>query len=80
MKILILQDDLFEYLNHVVRSHAGGGISPEEGLAVYQLDLAIKGAKSIDNSQVAKINTGEANNTPVASIEVEQERAVGGEV
>src|SRR5208337_3092368 len=55
MKILQLQDDLYAYLVHVVQTHAGGGIDPEEGLAVYKLWEAVtKNATTIDPEALAK--------------------------
>lgn len=73
MKVLILQDDLFAYLVHLTRAYANGGIDPEEGLAIYQLSLALKGAQTVDEKQVAKIVTGEVADTPVAAVSVEKE-------
>lgn len=55
MKVLILQDDLFAYLQHVTRAYAGGGIDPDEGLAIYQLNQALKGVQTVDETQIAKI-------------------------
>lgn len=71
MKVLILQDELFAYLQHVVRAYASGGIDPEEGLALFQLNQSIKSAQSVDDSQVAKIVTGEVAGTPVAAVSTE---------
>jgi hypothetical protein len=71
MKIVVLQDDLFGYLQHVVRSYAGNGVDPEEGLALYHLNQAIKGAQVVDDARLAKITTGEAGDTPVAAVEVD---------
>ena len=73
MKVLILQDDMYSYLAYVVQTYARGGIDPEEGLALYQLNQALKSAQTVDESQVAKIKTGEVANTPVASVSVENE-------
>lgn len=71
MKVLILQDELFAYLHHVVRQYAGGGIDPEEGQALFFLNQAIKTAQTVDDKQVAKIATGEIAETPVASVSIE---------
>lgn len=65
MKVLILPDDLFVYLQHVHRAYAGGGIDPEEGLAIYQLGQALKNVQTVDESQVAK----GATDTPVPATE-----------
>ncbi len=64
MRILILQDDLHEYLAFVVKSHAHRGVEPSEGLALYQLNLAVNGAQQVDEKQLAKITvppSGEAS-------------------
>ena len=55
MRIIILQDDLYKYLVHVVQAHAHGGIEPEEGQALYFLNLAVSGAQQVDEKQVAKL-------------------------
>jgi hypothetical protein len=73
MKVLMLQDDLFAYLaQRVVPAYAANGIDPEEGLALFHLNRAIKGAQTVDDTQVAKVVTGEVNDTPVAAISVEK--------
>jgi hypothetical protein len=54
MKVLILSDDLFAYLQHVTRAYAGGGIDPEEGLAIYQLNQALKNVQTVDDAQAKK--------------------------
>ena len=72
MKVIILQDDLFAYpAGHLVRTYAANGIDPEEGMALYQLNQALKGAQTVDDTQVAKITTGEVADTPVAAVSVE---------
>jgi hypothetical protein len=71
MRVLILQDDLFTYLQHIVRSYAAAGIDPEEGMALFQLNQALKGAQVVDDNQVAKVTTGEVADTPVAAVSVE---------
>lgn len=70
MKILTLQDDLFLYLQHVIKAYAGGGIDPEEGLGLYHLSQVLKTARTIDESQVAKVGTGYVNGTPAAVVSV----------
>jgi hypothetical protein len=72
MKVLILQDDLFEYLNHIVRSYAAAGIPPEEGLALYHLHVATKTAQTVADTQVAKVATGEVAGAPVVAVTVDQ--------
>ena len=54
MKILVMPDEMYAYLVHVVRTYAGGGIDPDEGLAIYQLSQALKGVQTVDESQLAK--------------------------
>lgn len=71
MKILMLPDDLFVYLQHVVRAYAGGGIDPDEGLAVYQLGQALKGVQTVDESPDDKKKKGVGVVTPVAAVSVE---------
>lgn len=72
MKVLLLQDDMFSYLAYVVQTYARGGIDPEEGLAVYQLNQALKNAQTVDESQIAKIKAGDIGGTPVAAVSVEE--------
>ena len=55
MRVIILQDDLYKYLAHVVQAHAHGGIEPEEGQALYFLNRAVNGAQQVDEKQVAKL-------------------------
>ncbi len=71
MKILMLQDDLFSYLQHVVKSYANAGIDPEEGLGLYHLSQAFKNVQTVDENEVAKVQTGEVSGTPVAMVSVE---------
>ena len=71
MKILVLQDDLFTYLFHVVNSYANAGINPDEGLAVYQLHQAIKSAQTVSDEEIAKVKAGAIGDTPVAEVSVE---------
>ena len=56
MRILILQDGLYEYLAHVVKAYANGGIDPEEGQALYFLAKAVNGAQKVDEGSAAMIN------------------------
>lgn len=51
----MLPDNLYDYLNHVIRAHAGAGIDPEEGLAIYQLNQAIGQAQTVDVSSLGKV-------------------------
>lgn len=55
MKVLLLPDNLYEYLNHVIRAHAGAGIDPEEGLAIYQLNQSVGQAQTVDVSSLGKV-------------------------
>jgi hypothetical protein len=54
MKVLLLPDNLFDYLQHVVRAHAAAGIDPEEGLAIYQLNQHVGQAQTVDISNLGK--------------------------
>ena len=54
MRILLLPDNLYEYLQHVVRTHAVSGIEPEEGLAIYQLNQHVGAAQSVDITSLGK--------------------------
>jgi hypothetical protein len=55
MKVLLLPDTQFEYLQHVVRCHSASGIEPEEGLAIYQLWQSLGQAQTVDVSQLGKV-------------------------
>ena len=72
MRILVLPDDLFGYLQHVVRSYAAGGIDPDEGLALYHLNQAIKGAQTVDDAQVAKAKSEDGDETQTAELTLTQ--------
>lgn len=48
-KVLILEEQLYEYLNHVIERHAARGIDPEEGLALFHLWRAVKNAQTVTN-------------------------------
>ena len=59
MRIIILQDDLYSYLVHVVKAYASSGINPEEGQALYFLNKAVAGGRQVDDKQVAKLSVGD---------------------
>ena len=64
MRIIILQDDLHEYLVHVVRSYAAKGVGLDECLSLHYLGKAVLGAQQLDEKQVAKLMvqpSGDAN-------------------
>jgi hypothetical protein len=52
MRVILLPDEpdnnLYDYLLHVVRSHTGAGIVPEEGLLAYNLYARITQAQAVD--------------------------------
>ncbi len=73
MKILIINDDLLEYLKHIVTVHASAGITPEEGMALYHAHRALVEARTVDEGQVAKVATGELGGVPMATVAVEDE-------
>jgi len=54
VKVILLPDNLFDYLNHVIRTHAGAGIDPSEGLAIYQLNQHVAQAQTVDVSNLGK--------------------------
>ena len=61
MKVIQLPDVLHEYLVHVIESHAGKGIHPEEGVAVARLYEAVtKLATHIDDADVKKMASAAA--------------------
>ena len=56
MKVIQLPDSLYEYLIHVVETHALAGIRPEEGIAVAKLWEAITTKVThIDDAEIAKM-------------------------
>ena len=44
MKILQLDQPLYEYLTHIIKSYSSAGIDPEEALALHHTWQAIKSA------------------------------------
>ena len=66
MRILMLQEDLFRYLQYVVTSHARSGIEPEEALSLHYLQLAVKSARSVDEQQVAKVGISGSGDASVS--------------
>lgn len=66
MRVLILQDDLYQYLTAVVQNYAHSGINPEEGMALYHLNRAIVGAQAVDENQVAKLAIPASAEAPVS--------------
>jgi hypothetical protein len=62
----MLQDDLYGYLQYVVKTYARGGIDPQEGLALYQLDKAVGSARAVDDSEVAKLATDASGNAKLS--------------
>ena len=68
MKIIIMQDELYLYLKNVVKNYANGGIDPEEGLALYHLNQAVKNAQSVDDTQVAKVAVSEDESKALVSV------------
>lgn len=76
MKIVVLQDDLFVYLQHVVRSYAGGGVDPKEGLALYHLDQAIESAQVVDDAKVAKVVESNDDSTERQPPDPPEERGI----
>jgi hypothetical protein len=48
VKVIQLEPDVYEYLIHVVKVHAGAGIQPEEAIALHLLWQGIQTAQVID--------------------------------
>jgi len=55
MRVILLPENLYEYLNHVVRSHAAAGIEPDEGLAIYQLNQHVAQAQTVDVANLGRV-------------------------
>lgn len=53
MVIIQTNEDLYEYLVHVVREYAKAGMEPDEGLAMYKLWQTLKNAQQIDDKKLA---------------------------
>jgi hypothetical protein len=68
MRLIILHEDLYEYLCYVVDSYAKRGIDPREGLSLYHLHRVIRSTPEVDEHQVAKLAVKEDGN---ASLTVE---------
>ncbi len=66
MRILMLQDDLYEYLRYMVGAYARRGIDPKEGLALFQLDKAVGTAREVDDKQLAKLATDDSGNAQLS--------------
>jgi len=62
MKIVVLQEDLYGYLQYVVKRFANDGIDPAEGLALYHLNQAIAAAKTIEDGQAVPVATTPTEN------------------
>ena len=79
MKVLLLPDDVYEYLQHVVRAHTLAGIEPEEGFAAAQLWSHIGRAQEVTTTPP----TGDAQSEeqPTATDgEAEGPQSEGGQV
>jgi hypothetical protein len=61
MKIIQLPDELHEYLLHVLKRHAGSGIDPTEGLAVFHLFDAVKNAVHLDPNAIKQAQAAVAD-------------------
>jgi hypothetical protein len=48
MVVIQLNDNLYEYLQHVVKGYAGAGLNPDECLAMYHVWQAMKAAQRVD--------------------------------
>jgi len=66
MKIILLPENLHEYLAHVIQSYARAGIDPSEGLALYQLNLHAAQAQTVDVSNLGKVRLDKAGSEGVS--------------
>src|SRR5208282_4234401 len=66
MKVLLLPENIFDYLNHVICSYAGAGIKPEEGLAIYQLNQHVAQAQTVDVSNLGKVKLDQVGSEGVS--------------
>lgn len=60
MVIVQLPDDLYQYLQLVVKRYASGGIEPEEGQALYFLNDFIKKGQHLDDAALREVAKGVA--------------------
>ncbi len=58
MIVIQLPDDLYPYLQLVVKRYASGGIEPEEGQALYFLNDFIKKAQHLDDAAMREMAKG----------------------
>jgi len=52
MRVILLTDELFDYLLHVVRSHTGAGLPPEECGLAFNLFARINQAQNVDTEHL----------------------------
>jgi hypothetical protein len=55
MKVLVLPDELYGYLQHVVKSYSGAGIDPTEGQLIFELWTRVNQAQDVDLSSLGKV-------------------------
>ena len=73
MRILVLQEELYEYLGYMVNAYARKGISPEEGQALTMLYRAVRGTPKVDEKQVARLAVDAQGNASVSTGEAPPE-------
>ena len=66
MKIVVLTDDLYAYLLHVLETHCRRGFDTEELPGIYHLNQEVRGAKHIDDKDMARLNVVPSG-SPVSS-------------
>jgi len=66
MRLIILQEELYEYLCYVVESYAKRGIDPREGLSLYHLHRAVRSTPEVDERQAAKLAVGADGNASLS--------------
>ena len=54
MRVLLLTDELYKYLQYVVATHTGSGITPQECGDAHQLWSHINEAQTVDVSNLGK--------------------------
>jgi hypothetical protein len=55
MKVLVLPDEIFGYLQHVVKSYSGAGIDPTEGQLIFELWNRVNQAQDVDLTSLGKV-------------------------
>lgn len=59
MIVIQLPDDLYPYLQLVIKRYSSGGIEPEEGQALFFLNDFVKKAQHLDDAAMREMAKGE---------------------